>query len=65
MQDKVIENIVLMIFFIIGSLIVELPFLFLTPFIYNFEIFAIYLAIIISILTILSIYLIFNFFQIA
>ena len=65
MQDKVIENIVLMIFFIIDSLIVELPFLFLTPFIYNFEIFAIYLAIIISILTILSIYLIFNFFQIA
>ena len=42
MQYKVIENTVLMIFFIIVSLIVELPFLFLTSFIYNFEILAIY-----------------------
>ena len=57
MQYKVIENTVLMIFFII----VELPFLFLTSFIYNFEILAIYLTIIISILTILVIYLISNF----
>jgi hypothetical protein len=61
MQYKVIENTVLMIFFIIVSLIVELPFLFLTSFIYNFEILAIYLTIIISILTILVIYLISNF----
>ena len=37
MQDKVIENIVLMIFFIIGSLIVELPFLFLTGILNNLE----------------------------
>ena len=64
MQDKVIENAVLMIFFIIVSLIVELPLLFLTSFIYNFETLAIYLAIITSILTILCIYLISKFFQI-
>ncbi len=58
MNDKVIKNSVLMIFFIIVSLIVEFPLLFLTSFICNFKILAIYLAIIISILTILSVYLI-------